>query len=140
VTTARSLDGLRRSADTRRTATRRTITKALREMRKKGLAINPHALAKYAGVARKSVYNHRDLLEQIRAEAAKPTPSPVAAALEPTNESSIVAALRKQLRTQEQHYQTEIADLKSENKRLERSLVLTVTSNDDHCRAIRHRG
>jgi hypothetical protein len=46
------------SADKRRTATRREITKALREMQRKGLPINPHALAKYAGVARKSIYNH----------------------------------------------------------------------------------
>ena len=64
-------------------------------MRKKGLAINPHALAKYAGIACKSVYNHPDLLEQIRAETIKPTPRPAAAAPEPANESSIVTALRK---------------------------------------------
>jgi hypothetical protein len=69
----RSVDGLRRSTQQRSCATRRKITKALKEMRKKGLAINPHALANYAGVARKSIYNHRDLLDQIRAETPNPT-------------------------------------------------------------------
>jgi hypothetical protein len=41
----------------------------------------------------------------------------------PANESSIVAALREQLRAQKQRYETEIADLKAENKRLEQALA-----------------
>jgi len=69
----RSVDGLRRSTQQRSSATRRKITKALKEMRTKGLAINPHALANYAGVAHKSIYHHRDLLDQIRAETPNPT-------------------------------------------------------------------
>jgi hypothetical protein len=68
-----ALTRTRRSTQQRSSATRRKITKALKEMRKKGLAINPHALANYAGVARKSIYNHRDLLDQIRAETPNPT-------------------------------------------------------------------
>jgi hypothetical protein len=67
-----ALTRTRRSTQQRSSATRRKITKALKEMRKKGLAINPHALANYAGVARKSIYNHRDLLDQIRAETPQP--------------------------------------------------------------------
>jgi hypothetical protein len=46
------------------------------------------------------------------------TPEP-----EPTNGSSIVAALRQQLRAQKQRYQTEIADLKAENERLQQALA-----------------
>jgi hypothetical protein len=91
-------------------------------MRSQGLAINPNALAKYAGIACKSVY-HRDRLEQIRAESAKPAPSPSTAASESTNESSIVAALRDQLRAQKHRYQTEIAELKTEVKTLEQALA-----------------
>jgi hypothetical protein len=91
-------------------------------MRSQGLAINPNALAKYAGIACKSVY-HRDRLEQIRAESAKPAPSPSTAASESTNESSIVAALRDQLRAQKHCYQTETAELKTEVKTLEQALA-----------------
>lgn len=123
---SRSLDGLRRSTQQRSTATRRKITKALREMRKKGLAINPHALANYAGIARKSIYNHPDLLTQIRAESTTPAARPAPTApqpAEPANQSSIAAALREQLRAQKQRYETEIADLKAEIKRLERALA-----------------
>lgn len=123
MSASRSLDGLRRSTQQRSTATRRKITKALREMRKKGLAINPHALANYAGIARKSIYNHPDLLKQIRAESTNPAPRPAPAAPEPATQSGVVAALREQLRTQQQRYETEIADLKAENKRLERALA-----------------
>jgi hypothetical protein len=123
VSAPRSVDGLRRSSQQRSTVTRRKITKALREMHKKGLAINPHALAKYAGIARKSVYNHRDLLEQIRTESAKPTASPAVLSPEPATQSSIVTALREQLRAQKQHYENKIAELKAENKTLEQALA-----------------
>ncbi len=123
VSTPHSVDGLRRSTQQRSAATRRKITKALREMRKQRLAINPHALAKYAGIARKSIHNHPDLLEQIRAESTSLTPRPAPAAPEPANESSIVAALRELFRAQKLHYETEFADLKAENKRLERALA-----------------
>jgi hypothetical protein len=51
-------------------------------------------LARTDGIARKSIYNHPDLLEQIRSESAKPTPRLAAAAPDPANESNIVAALR----------------------------------------------
>ncbi len=123
MTAPRSVDGLRRHSQQRATKTRRKITKALRDMRKQGLAINPHALANYAGIARKSIYNHADLLEQIRAESINPAPTPAAATPNQTNDSSIVAALREQLRSQKHDYQTEIAQLKAEVKNLEQALA-----------------
>jgi Family of unknown function (DUF6262) len=123
VSTPRSLDGLRRSTDKRRTETRGKITKALREMRKKGLAINPHALAKYAGISRKSIYNHPALLKQIRAASDTRTPRPASLTAESAGESSVVAALREQLRTQKRCYVTEIAELKTQVKNLKRELA-----------------
>jgi hypothetical protein len=41
----------------------------------------------------------------------------------PSTESGVAAVLREQLRTQEQRYETEIADLKAENERLKRALA-----------------
>ena len=43
-------------------------------------------MARTDGIARKSIYNHPDLLEQIRSESAKPTPRFAAAAPESANE------------------------------------------------------
>ncbi len=92
-------------------------------MRRKGLIINAQAVANYAGVARKSIYNHRGLLDQIHAETAKPTLNPAPATPQPATESSIVTALREQLRIQKHRYQTEIAELTTENKTLEQALA-----------------
>ncbi|MCH9709026.1 MAG: transposase, partial [Actinomycetia bacterium] len=69
------------------------------------------------------IYNHADLLEQIRAESINPAPTPAAATPNQTNDSSIVAALREQLRSQKHDYQTEIAQLKAEVKNLEQALA-----------------
>ena len=73
MTTSRSLDGLRRSTDKRKAATRSKIKKALRDMQRKGLTINVNAVAKYAGVARKTIYNHQSLLDDIRAAGTAPS-------------------------------------------------------------------
>jgi hypothetical protein len=69
------------------------------------------------------LYNHPDLLQQIRAESTHPAPKPAPATPEPATRSGIVSALREQLRTQQQRYEADIADLKAENKRLERALA-----------------
>jgi hypothetical protein len=42
---------------------------------------------------------------------------------EPAIQSTVVTALREQLRAQKKHYETEIADLKAENTRTERALA-----------------
>ncbi|HYB34697.1 MAG TPA: transposase [Mycobacterium sp.] len=127
----RSVDGLRAHPKQRTTITRRKITKALREIRKKRLAINHHAVANYAGVARTSVYNRTDLLDQIRAQSTKPSiTSAVPAA---ASESTIVTALREQLHAQKQRYQTEIAELKAEVKTLEQALAAAHRELAWHC-------
>ncbi|GAC78409.1 hypothetical protein SAMN04488550_2391 [Gordonia malaquae] len=76
-----------RSADVR---TR--IEKALTAMRRSGATININAVAVRAGVTRKTIYNHPDLWEKIRAHTTI-APPPEAAA----TDSSIVSALRAQL-------------------------------------------
>lgn len=123
MTTPRSTDAIVAHAKKRYALTERKIAKAIKEMRRKGLTINPQTVAKYAGVSRKSVYNHHGLFDLIRAESAKPTPTPTPAAPRPATEPSIVTALREELRTQKQHYQTEITELKAENRTLEQALA-----------------
>jgi hypothetical protein len=120
----RSLDGLKKHSTKRRNEARAKIRRALREMQRKGLKINPNALAHYADVSRKTVYNHTDLLDAVRAAGDAPTPhlSP-AAPEEAAPSSSITAALREQLRTQKRGYETTIATLKAEIKQLKRDLA-----------------
>ena len=55
---------------------------------------------------------------QLRTTPRLAPPSP-----EPAGESSIVNALRDQLRAQKRHYESEIADLKAEVKKLQRELA-----------------
>jgi Family of unknown function (DUF6262) len=123
VTTPRSTDAIVAHAKKRFATTEHKIAKAIKDMRRNGLTINPQTVAKHAGVSRKTVYNHRVLFDQIRAESAKPTLNPAPATPQPVTESSIVTALREQLRAQKQRYQMEIAELKAENKTLEQALA-----------------
>ncbi len=123
MTTPRSVDGLVAHAHQRAATTRRKINKALRDMRTQGLAINVNAVARRAGIARKTIYNHPDLLELIRSQATNPSPASTAAPSPSADQSSIVTALRQQLHTQKQHYQGQIAELKTELKQLEQALA-----------------
>ncbi|WP_458317561.1 DUF6262 family protein [Mycolicibacterium brisbanense] len=120
----RSLDGLQKHSTKRRTETRAKIRKALREMKHKGLTINPNALARYAHVSRKTIYNHTDLLAEVKAASDAPTPRLSAAGPEEqAAPSSIAAALREQLRTQKRSYETTISALKAEIKQLKHDLA-----------------
>lgn len=110
-------DGLRRHAQQRSDDARRRIDKAIRDLRKRGEPINVNAVARTARVTRKTIYAHSDLLERIRAHTplhlAAPTPPA------PDSQNSIVAALRRQLTTQ----QTQLANLKAELKAREDALA-----------------
>ncbi|NGX06278.1 DUF6262 family protein [Mycobacteroides franklinii] len=110
-------DGLRRHAQQRSDDARRRIDKAIRDLRKRGEPINVNAVARTAQVTRKTIYAHPDLLERIRAHS----PLHLAAPAPPTPDSqnSIVAALRRQLTTQ----QTQLANLKAELKAREDALA-----------------
>ena len=101
----------------------RKIAKAIKDMRRKGLTINPNTVAKHAGVSRKTVYNHHNLFDQIRAETTKPALNTAPPPPEPATESTIITALRDQLRIQKKRHQSEIAELKAENKTLEQALA-----------------
>lgn len=123
MTTHRSTEGLTLATQKRRTEARRKIKKALREMARAGVEINPHAVARHAKVARKTVYNHTDLLDEIR--AAKFTPRPQIAETAPAGAgSSIDAGLRQQLRIQKRQYDTDVAALKAEIKELNQQLAV----------------
>lgn len=122
--TPRSTEGLLASTKRRKAETRAKIRKALRDMKKKGLPININAVANYAYVARKTIYNHPDLEQEIRAAA---TTAPPRSAEPPadtaTGHSSITAALRDQLRSQKHHYDADITALKSQIKQLQQELA-----------------
>jgi len=123
MTARRSTEGLALATEKRRTEARRKIKKALREMTRTGMEINPHALARYAKVSRKTIYNHTDLLDEIR--AAQTTPRPQIADTAPARVgSSIDAGLRQQLRIQKRQYDTDIAALKAEIKDLNQQLAV----------------
>lgn len=111
------------SSKVRETEARTKIVKALREMQRKNIDINTNAVARYAHVARKTIYNHRDLFEKIQAARTPPRPQPSAPPVSPDGQSSDVAALREQLRTQKHRYETELATRDAEIKRLTSDLA-----------------
>lgn len=124
MTPPRSTEGLLDSTKRRKAATRAKIRKALREMKKKRLTININAVANYARVARKTIYNHPDLRNEIRAAATMPRPRPTTPTGDAANgETSITTALRDQLRSQKTRYETDIATLKSQIKQLQQELA-----------------
>ena len=121
----RSLDGLQKHSTKRRTETRAKIRKALRDMKKKGLPININAVANYAHVARKTIYNHPDLEQEIRAAAttAPPRSAEPPAAIANGQNSTTTAALRNELRSQKHHYDADITALKAQIKQLQQELA-----------------
>ncbi|MHA7658409.1 DUF6262 family protein [Mycobacterium sp. ML2] len=123
MTTHRNTEGLAAARERRRIEARSKIKKALREMVRAGLVINPNAVARYAKVARKTIYNHKDLLDEIR--AATTTPRPQIADPTPAGAgSSIDAGLRQQLRIQKRQYDTDVAKLRAQIKDLHQQLAV----------------
>lgn len=123
MSTSRSVEGLARHAREVRAATRRKIVKAVREMRKKGLAINPNAVSRYSGVARKTIYNHTDILKQIKEASTKPVLRPAETATSTDDESTILAALRRQLLTQDSEHRARVAELSAVIKERDEALA-----------------
>ena len=107
-----AVEGLRRHARQRSDDARAAIEQAIRELRRHHQDVNVNAVARVAGVSRKTIYKHTDLLEKIRNHRRQPRivrsePTPVAGGHNP-----IVAALRNELANQKAHYDDEIARLK----------------------------
>ncbi|MEO6703795.1 MAG: hypothetical protein ABI140_03275 [Jatrophihabitantaceae bacterium] len=116
-----AVDGLRRHAAQRSTEARARIEKALRALRKEQQPININAVARRAGVTRKTIYHHTDLAERIRALATgRPAPAvtPV-----PEGQGSVIAALRRQLREQQTRHTEQVRQLKAELKQREQALA-----------------
>ncbi|MGB3673711.1 MAG: hypothetical protein WA988_04650 [Candidatus Nanopelagicales bacterium] len=124
MTAARSTDGLKNASRHRRTEARGKIKKALREMLRAGVDINPNAVARHAGVARKTIYNHPDLFAEIRAASTTPRPQIAESAPTATHPGSTIdTALRNQLRSQKRQHDTDVAALKAEIKDLHQQLA-----------------
>lgn len=119
----RSTAGLVAAAAKSRADARAKIRKAVREMKKKGLPINPNSVARYAGVARRTVYNHTDLYEEIKSLGSATRPQLAAAEPTVSDASSIRIALRNQLRAQKRDYDGEIAALKAQIAGLKQELA-----------------
>lgn len=92
-----SITALRNHTQQRSDDVRRRIEGALRDLRRRGATVNVAAVATSAGVTRKAVYAHDDLLARIRAH------SRLAPAPENTDQpsNSIIDALRRHITTRE---------------------------------------
>ena len=72
TTPASAIEGLRSHAEQRSRDARAAIEKAIRDLRRQGKRINVNSVAHRAGVNRKTIYNHPDLRERIRAYTQRP--------------------------------------------------------------------
>ena len=88
-----AVDALRANAQARSSAARKRIDRAIKDLRKRGAAINVKAVSEKAHVARKTIYGHPDLLATIRAHARE---KPVDVAPHRAD-TGIIEALRSQL-------------------------------------------
>jgi Family of unknown function (DUF6262) len=96
---------------------RRAIEDAIKHLRKTNVAINISTVAARAGVQRKTIYKHDDLVAVIDQYRRHPTPADLAAT---GRETSIVAALRTQLAAKE----SEIRTLKAQVHQHESTIAL----------------
>ena len=94
------------------------VTAAIRKLDRVGEPITVAGVAGLAGVGRSYIYDHPDLLEDIRQRRATPvTPAP-----RPAVERSTIASLQARLRSADE----EIARLKAENRRLHERLAVAL--------------
>ena len=99
----KALHGLAKYRDTLAKDKRRAIEKAIRHLRKTNAPINISTVAARAGVQRKTIYKHHDLVAVIDQYRGRPTSVDLA----PTGrEASIVAALRIQLAAKDNEIKT----------------------------------
>lgn len=132
-----SLTALADSAASRSEESRRSIEKALKQMRRDGEAISVAAVARRAGLARATVYRHEELLEKIhrqrRTATAQDRPaggaagagSPQRAAADP--DAGVIAGMHLRLR----HKDAKIAELTRQIKQLEGTIARLHGEIDD---------
>ncbi|WP_418002843.1 DUF6262 family protein [Mycobacterium sp. PDNC021] len=85
-------------------AKRRAIEKAIGHLRKTNAVLNVSTVARRAGVTRKTVYNHDDLMAAIDAHRTHTSATAVTQAT--GRDSSIVAALRRKITAQSDEIET----------------------------------
>lgn len=110
-----------RQAGRNRTATAIAKTeKGIRQLIKDGGTISFSSVARTAGVSTKFLHQNEDLATRIRHLAAQQKGAPKRhPETQPTGESAIIAALRRQLHDQEQRHRNQIRDLKKQINELE---------------------
>jgi hypothetical protein len=118
--TTAAIDALREHAHQRSLTARRAIEDAIRALRKGRKPVNVNAVARAAGVTRKTVYKHTDLLERIRTQGKRTRSVDNQTA---TGDNAIVAALRHELTTQRSRYEAEINQVREQLNDRERSLA-----------------
>ena len=104
---------------------RRAIQNAINHLRKTNSPINISTVAARAGVQRKTIYKHRDLVAVIDQYRRHRTPADPAS---PGRETSIVAALRNQLAAKD----NEIRKLKATVHEHESTIALLYGQLDSH--------
>lgn len=110
----RRADALREAARDRTTRAKRAVEKGIRALIKDGGQISFAAVARTSGVSTKFLHQHPDLSARIR--ALRDQQASVAEARHQesaTGESAVIAALRRQLREQQQRHRVESKDLRS---------------------------
>lgn len=110
-----------REAGRNRTATAIAKTeKGIRQLIKDGGTISFSSVARTAGVSTKFLHQNEELATRIRHLAAQQKGTPTRhPETQPTGESAIIAALRRQLHDQEQRHRNQIRDLKKQINELE---------------------
>ncbi|GAA1100171.1 MAG: hypothetical protein IJH84_06130 [Saccharopolyspora sp.] len=129
-----SLTALAASAAFRSEESKRSIEKALKQMRRDGEAISVAAVARRAGLARATVYRHKKLLEKIhrqRRSAAPDRPADGSAAAVPQPaadpDAGVIAGMHLRLR----HKDAKIAELTRQIKHLEGTIARLHGEIDD---------
>uniref|UniRef100_UPI003F58AC12 DUF6262 family protein n=1 Tax=Mycolicibacterium neoaurum TaxID=1795 RepID=UPI003F58AC12 len=104
--TEKALLGLAKHRKAISAAKRRDIEKALAHLRKTNATINVSTVARRAGVTRKTIHKHKDLLAVIDQYRHHPH---TGAPAQPGRDTSILAAMRRKIATQD----AEIRELKA---------------------------
>jgi hypothetical protein len=98
---------------------RDAVLRAIRQLDRAGKQITVAAVAAEARVDRSYIYDHPDLLEQVRRQRGT---TPVKLASRPVAERATIASLQARLRSADE----EIARLKAENRRLHGRLAVAL--------------
>jgi ribosomal 50S subunit-associated protein YjgA (DUF615 family) len=126
---AAATQALRDYGKARSEETRHRIQTAIRAMRKDKTPISINAVAHRAGVSRSTIYRHHDLLQAITAlrgtTARHPQPAQAS-----SDGSTLLDALRHQLRQLQVQHRKEVAALKASLK--ERDQALAAADGEIH--------